>query len=722
MRYGLYILLLLHIALYVKADELDSLRARLDEITGDSEIEIREKVDILNTIGYLDWFTQTENLWHNRILSDSVYKLKLNYSNKALHLSENLHYIEGKAKALQNVGFIYYYMGEIDSAILLSEESLELYKSLDDKTGIGITCMNICFICWHSGVDANKSIIYGGRAFQTFVEINDYDRACLIYDCMGYINRNFKLYESALVYFHFTLPLRLKNGKHIETAGTLNLTGDVFYDLQKYDSALYYYREALKYAEKSNEKVSNNIVGYWGNIHSFTLQNIGKTYQAIGDQKLALNFFLQALKEPDEKKDLLNVMELTLLLGEYYTRTGEYDLAKEYINKSFDAANKLNLPGDPERLIKLKINIYRNLADIKLIYGQYKEAFKYFKTYATIEDSLFHSDYENQRAEFQILYNMELKEIQNEILKKDNTIQQLKLEKQKLNQQLLLLLLILTVIGLSVYIYRYKLKIRINRQLKEDIKKAIENQQKQQQIIVHQSGLTSLGEMATGIAQEIGRPMNDLSEALDRIDHHTKLKKTSEPVINDMVAIIHTGLKKMNLIVNHIQNFTSKQKSEIYEKFNINTVIRNALSMVKTQYENHLINLKTALDNNLPEIRGNPYKLEQVIVNLLNNARDAVEERAKIENQDFRKKITLTTIQSKQKIIIEVKDNGIGIPEKDYLNIFKPFYTTKELGKGTGLGLSISQAIIEEFNGTINVYPGEMGSAKFRITIPMNHN
>jgi signal transduction histidine kinase len=130
------------------------------------------------------------------------------------------------------------------------------------------------------------------------------------------------------------------------------------------------------------------------------------------------------------------------------------------------------------------------------------------------------------------------------------------------------------------------------------------------------------------------------------------------------------------------------------------------------------------LSNDLPKVLGNASQLEQVFLNMLTNARDAIESKfeSKGDGAQLQKKIVITTHVSegdKKKVEILFTDNGCGIPQEALNIIFDPFYTTKEVGKGTGLGLSISHGIIQEQKGEIDVADFGPEGTTFRIKLPV---
>ena len=140
----------------------------------------------------------------------------------------------------------------------------------------------------------------------------------------------------------------------------------------------------------------------------------------------------------------------------------------------------------------------------------------------------------------------------------------------------------------------------------------------------------------------------------------------------------------------------------------------------KHLYEKNDIKIDFDLSEDINSVLGNPFKYEQVVLNLLTNAKDAIEEKSQNKdiNLNFEKKIQLRSYNKNENVIFEIEDNGVGIEEEVLDKIFQPFYTSKEIGRGTGLGLSISYGIIKEMKGTISVTSKKGVGTKFAISIP----
>ncbi len=140
--------------------------------------------------------------------------------------------------------------------------------------------------------------------------------------------------------------------------------------------------------------------------------------------------------------------------------------------------------------------------------------------------------------------------------------------------------------------------------------------------------------------------------------------------------------------------------------------------MISEQCKHRSITLDFKPEQERFSVRGNIYKFEQVMFNLVKNSMDALEEKKQHNGVPFEMKILIRSFALNDSVAVSVEDNGIGISEKNMEYIMHPFYTTKESGKGTGLGLSISYGIIKEMNGDIKIKSDPMHGTTVIITLP----
>ncbi|MBN2016766.1 MAG: PAS domain S-box protein [Candidatus Cloacimonetes bacterium] len=245
--------------------------------------------------------------------------------------------------------------------------------------------------------------------------------------------------------------------------------------------------------------------------------------------------------------------------------------------------------------------------------------------------------------------------------------------------------------------------IQLKDNLESVVDEEIKKRKDQQELLIQKSKLESLGQLAAGIAHEINQPIGLIALGLDNVLEKLGNDKTiSVTYLKDKIENFFKYIDRIRQIIDHIGTFSRDQKDIIFDELNINTIIEQALTMIKHQYKDHNITFNVKLDKNIPIILGKAFKVEQVILNLLSNSFDALEARSQRET-GFQKNITIKTFKKRKTVVAEFTDNGVGIPKNDIESIFDPFYTTKGPDKGTGLGLSISYGILEEMNATISV-------------------
>lgn len=250
----------------------------------------------------------------------------------------------------------------------------------------------------------------------------------------------------------------------------------------------------------------------------------------------------------------------------------------------------------------------------------------------------------------------------------------------------------------------------------------ISNRKKIEKQKMHTERMVALGEMATGIAHEINQPLNNMSLVLDNVMlEYSKEKTIDESYFKLKSEKIYKNIDRIKNIIENFRLFTRADNQEIFSTFSINNSILEAISIVYEQVRNRNINIETQLEDNIPFINGNSYKFEQVMLNLILNAKDALVEKRDTLQENYTMVIDITTYTESGSLVIKVHDNGTGIKSEDIDNIMLPFYTTKEEGKGTGLGLSISYGIVRELNGTIDIETAISEGTTIKITLPVNN-
>jgi C4-dicarboxylate-specific signal transduction histidine kinase len=233
-----------------------------------------------------------------------------------------------------------------------------------------------------------------------------------------------------------------------------------------------------------------------------------------------------------------------------------------------------------------------------------------------------------------------------------------------------------------------------------------------QEQLVQAAKLATLGELTTGVAHELNNPLNNIGLFVGNVIDRIVLGEVeAERVVSDLEKAMDQ-VRKATEIITHLRTFGRAAPISL-EPVAVGDILERALSLMNEQLRVRLIEVEVEAAAEELVVLGNAIQLEQVVINLLTNARDAlvdVPERT----------IRLASTRTKgDRVRITVADSGPGIPPGLEQRIFDPFFTTKEVGMGTGLGLSITYGIVKEHGGSIEVTsrPGE--GACFEIELPM---
>ncbi len=260
-----------------------------------------------------------------------------------------------------------------------------------------------------------------------------------------------------------------------------------------------------------------------------------------------------------------------------------------------------------------------------------------------------------------------------------------------------------------------------NEKLKNQIeaRRAAETElETQRSLIFRADRLRSLGEMAAGIAHELNQPLvgvRGLAEhVLISLDRGWKV---SDDKLRDRVGRIVEQADRMVHIIDHVRRFAREAGKPDSSSVTVNEVVSSGIGLVGAQLRSQDVVLKVDLAEDMPPVLANPFSLEEVLINLINNARDAVVNSSNGAEPRISVRTSFNAGEARP-LGIEVEDNGSGIPPDVLSKIWDPFFTTKDPDKGTGLGLSISRAIIEDFGGVIQIDTEDGRGTTVTISLP----
>jgi C4-dicarboxylate-specific signal transduction histidine kinase len=246
-------------------------------------------------------------------------------------------------------------------------------------------------------------------------------------------------------------------------------------------------------------------------------------------------------------------------------------------------------------------------------------------------------------------------------------------------------------------------------------------ERKQTQLALLQSTrLVALGQMAAGMAHELSQPLTALSTTAEGVLLRQEEGMELAPErLQEMMRHMMGLVERMASIIQHLRTFSRDTSQEPDSSLAVNDIIQSALQLIQSQLQSDKIDLELDLDEKLPAVLGHSSSLEQVMLNLLTNGRDAMNQ--KEEDNDGEKRVSIRTCYDtkEERVLIEVEDQGTGIRTEDQSRLFDPFFTTKAPDKGTGLGLSLSYAIVKNHGGDIEWQSQEGVGALFRVCLPV---
>ena len=269
-----------------------------------------------------------------------------------------------------------------------------------------------------------------------------------------------------------------------------------------------------------------------------------------------------------------------------------------------------------------------------------------------------------------------------------------------------------------------KIIAKMNEELERRIEERTEELNKVQGQLFQTSKLATLGEMAAGLAHEINQPLGGISLVCKTFRKLFQRNRLTDEELKEGLDDIDLSIQRIIRIINHIRTF-ARQDTFKFAKVNINDTINGALSLLGEQLRLREIVVHFEPDNTLPQIYGEAFQLEQVWINFIANARDAMIEKenqissGKLQVPFYEKELFVSFEVEPEHLIIHFKDNGIGMSPDIKNKVFDPFFTTKEVGKGTGLGLSISYGIIESHKGRIDFYSEQNEGTEIKVFLPL---
>jgi len=481
------------------------------------------------------------------------------------------------------------------------------------------------------------------------------------------------------------------------------------------DSALMFHEKSLAYSDKSGYRKYNNI----------TFIDIGDIYLKKQMEERALKNYRKALQISEEQNNYTGIGTSYISLAKYYNTINKYDSALYYANVGLETLKSTGQV--PNYLVAYNslVAIYKNLGkpDSALLYMEYASAMK---------DSLISLEKIKQLQNVGFDEQLRLQELEKASIQTKSRVR---------TYSLLSGLGIILMVALLLY-RNNRQKQNANSLLqkqKEEIESTLVQLKSTQSQLIQSEKMASLGELTAGIAHEIQNPLNFVNnfsevntELIKEIqDERRKTQdqrdeKLEDELLQDIVQnqdkINHHGKRAADIVKGMLQH--SRSSSGVKEPTDINALadeyLRLAYHGLRAKDKSFNATMKTEFDDSIGMISVVPQDMGRVILNLITNAFYVVTEKKQKSGEGYEPTVSVSTKRAGDKVLISVKDNGNGIPQKVLDKIFQPFFTTKPTGRGTGLGLSMSYDIVKNMHqGDIKVETKEGEGTEFIVVLPI---
>jgi len=629
---------------------------------------------------------------------------------------------------------IYYYYQELnrDSALHYTGLQLEIAKRKNNKIAEGVASVNKSYQLMGLGkyADALKCL---QQAFLIAEDIRNEKQEQWENFLTAFKGNHRLLLLSYAHHMYALLMLNTENLEqqilHFKIAGEigkeinylpriqlayLNL-GQSYLDANKLDSALYFEKEAERVALEATARSFRLSKVYLGTIE----MHLGDIYKALNNDTMSLAYYYKSFKTSSENNNRTSLGRLCYRLTRYHLQTANKDSALYYSLKNLILVQTLGQVSGKELNLG---SAYENVYLSYKLNNQFDSAFKYQGLALIFKDSLSRVRIRNL-AEFQNLTYGEQLRLQ--------TLESEKVNYQNKVRTYFLLAGITVLLLLALIIYRNnRQKHKANIQLEQ----AYNDLKATQQQLIQSEKMASLGELTAGIAHEIQNPLNFVNnfsevntELIDELEQEASkgnldgVRAITKDIKENEQKINHHGKRADAIVKGMLQH--SRSSSGQKELTDINALadeyLRLAYHGLRARDNTFNAVLKTDFEGSLGKISIAPQDIGRVILNLITNAFYAVGERKKQEGDSFESTISVSTKRKGDRVMLNVKDNGNGIPQTVLDKIFQPFFTTKPTGQGTGLGLSLSYDIVKAHGGELKVETKEGEGTAFTIQLPI---
>lgn len=599
----------------------------------------------------------------------------LEAGNQALEILQDFPDDKIKLKVLYGMCWASGLLGNYREALDRGKEAETLARQVDDKKELTLVFNSMANIYLYLS-DFNKALEYALQA-KTISESLPYKRgiaSALV--SIARVQRNLNENEKALATYEQAMKISEELGNRRDVAGILNNIAIVHWNSKQYQKALDVYSRSLKIMKEVGSDIDIAQVTH----------NIACVYSETGKYKQALKYDKQSLKLSEEIGDKGQIAYALGSIGRDYRYLEKYVNALDYMDRSLEMALEL---GSKDLLRAL----YKEYTFIYEAIGDYKNAFLYHKKFKNVSDEILNEDRNREIAHLEVVYEVEKKEKEYQLLKKDNRF-------QKMVRNFLIVVSVLILILALVTYNRYRI-----RKKTEQVLRASEQKLKKMN--------AAKDKLFTIIAHDLGSPLNSLLLSSAHLKDHSRVLDQQD--LEEFIHNIYNQTQDMADLLANLLQWAMVQIGKIQqdpETVDLRLLTEETVQQIKYTAQKKKIRLASHIMENTMAW-ADKRMMQVVIRNLLSNA---------VKYTHPGGEINITSKDAGSHIEITVSDNGVGMDREKADRLFKEQFHESTRGtsneKGTGLGLVLCKEFVEKNDGEIRVQSQPLLGSHFSFTLP----
>jgi len=617
-------------------------------------------------------------------------KKALEFAIKGKEISTLTGYKKGLANSLLSMGSAYYFQNDFQKALDNFSLAKNLYREIDDSKGLA-NCLNNIGLVF---IDLNKYAL----AQEYFMN------ALLLYDSIGFNNGKITGYnnmariyyqtgnpDKAIEYFNYALEVYASTEEPDINAYIMcyNNIAIILLEQKKYQSALDNLFKAKEIALNNNLKKQLSLIYI----------NMSHVYLAQNETKSAINCLENMMQIADEFDDDIALINAHIQFANIYSKKRDFHQSVDYGKKAMKIATELGLIDMQMAAHNILYNTYKEL-------GKYEDALKHLESYKALNDSVFSAQKNKQLLEVEAVYQIEKKEKENELLKKDNIIKDLDILRKEKQRNYLLVGIFLIISFAVAVLYFYTNKKKANTILQEQRNKLKYINGKLNEALALKDKFLSI------LSHDLRSPVIALGNSLKKLKN-TDLQRNSDD-FQKQIELFEKQYETTKELLENLLLWANAQSDKLpfnKEKLVLKKIIENCTSVYTEAAQLKDVELITS-NSEILEVSADKFMLESIFRNLISNA---------LKFSFKGGQINISIKEEAENILVTVSDTGIGMSEDELEKLFSAGQNFSKSGtsgeKGTGLGLLLCKEFVEKNGGTIWVESSKGKGSRFYFTL-----